>query len=170
MYSSLMPVIRMLTDMTGSRHDGLPWPGYHGLIDVPEWEAQQLVGGRNAEYPNEPPLDRSYDVLKAPALDYEDKLNLADGTPRDPESLEDFLGEELAAKIEDSRAHTERLIPLDLDDDDFDRDEPEELPEIKKPYSNAKVDVWRKYVVDSGFAAMEDVAHMPKAQLIAEWG
>lgn len=152
-----MPQIRMLVDMQGGRYDGREWPGYKGLIDVPQWEADMLIGGRNAEYPENPDLNRGWDVMKIQdTVDYESKLKLADGSDREEEEEEiDF----------------EEREPLsdDWDEDDFDRDpEPEDVtPEVKRPYTSANKAEWIDYVVEKGFTTRSDAKSMTKAQLIA---
>jgi hypothetical protein len=46
-----MPVVRMLQYISGGRHDGRDWPDPQrgdGEIEVPEWEARDLLAGRLA--------------------------------------------------------------------------------------------------------------------------
>jgi len=40
--------VRMIEGISGSRHDGQPWPAAGGTIEVPDWEADDLVGSRVA--------------------------------------------------------------------------------------------------------------------------
>jgi hypothetical protein len=47
----VMPVVRMLQYISGGRHDGRDWPDPQrgdGEIEVPDWEAQDLIAGRLA--------------------------------------------------------------------------------------------------------------------------
>lgn len=112
-----MPVIRMLVDMQGSRFDGRSWPGYYGEIEVDEWEAEQLIRGGNAEYPEKPKLDRGYDVLKVrDTTDVDSQLKLADGSDQDVTEDEDDDFESDAFDGDDWD-----------DDDDFDRDDEDDF-------------------------------------------
>lgn len=145
----------MLTAMTGTRPDGNPWPGYYGEIEVSEQEARQLVGGQNAEYVDEPELDRGWDVLKTPGLDYENKLKRADG--------------------EDQEEDAEPVPAIPLlhpaeDDDDFDRDEPEAVTRpVKRPATVDNKASWIEYAVFRGMSSTE-AENMTKAQLVAKYG
>lgn len=49
--------IRMIVGVSGYRHDGRPWPPAGGEIEVPDWEADDLIRGQNA-VPHEQPHDR----------------------------------------------------------------------------------------------------------------
>lgn len=40
--------VRMITGQSGYRHDGRPWPPMGAEIDVPAWEADDLIRGGNA--------------------------------------------------------------------------------------------------------------------------
>jgi hypothetical protein len=141
----------MLMDIQGSRYDGQPWPGYKGLIDVPEWEAEKLVGAFNAEYPDAPDLDRGFDVLKAPDPDFESNLRRLDGTEA-PEEVE----EAVIADDYDS----------DFDRDDSDNDTEPEAPEFKKPYATASKADWIAYARSKGETQADA---MTKAQLVAKF-
>lgn len=161
-YNGIMPIVRMLFDMQGLRYDGQPWPGFHGTIEVPEWEAEAMIADKVAESADEPMLNRGYDVLRAPSADYEENLERVDGQPR---SEEDDL----------RPAH---LVPVDEaedtwdDDDDFDRDDvPEEpvTPEVKRPYTNAAKSEWINYAITQG-AKRTEISEMTKAMLIDLYG
>lgn len=41
-------LVRMFDHISGGRWDGRDWPGPGGTIDVPDWEAQDLIRGRLA--------------------------------------------------------------------------------------------------------------------------
>jgi len=43
-----MRKVRMLIGVSGERHDGRRWPPAGGEIDVPDWEADDLILGQNA--------------------------------------------------------------------------------------------------------------------------
>jgi hypothetical protein len=43
-----MPVVRMIDHISGGRWDGRDWPPAHGEIEVPDWEARDLIAGRLA--------------------------------------------------------------------------------------------------------------------------
>jgi hypothetical protein len=43
-----MPVVRMQDHISGGRWDGREWPPANGTIEVPEWEAKDLIAGRLA--------------------------------------------------------------------------------------------------------------------------
>ena len=156
-------MLRMLRHMTGGRHDGQEWPPFMGLIDVPEWEAPDLVSSGNAEYPDAPVLDRGYDVLKFPDTDYESHLRREDGTEVDPDPRYVYRSEEESWKDTDSDSDND--FERDDSDNDFER-----KPEIKRPYTNANKQEWIDYVVESGFIGYGDAKNMTKAALIEEFG
>jgi len=166
----------MLTHMTTGRYDSREWPPYQGVFDVPEWEAEHLVRGGNAEYPDAPILDRGYDVLRTPDPDYESGLKLADGGPLEEGSLEAALRESgLMDLIEDSRAHPERMTAVDLDDfdNDFDRDDDDNevedvTPQVKRPSTVDNKDAWIEWAVHKG-ADRERAAAKTKKMLIADY-
>lgn len=158
-----MPIVRMLFDMQGSRYDGQPWPGFHGEIEVPEDEARNMVRDGTAEYAETPALDRGYDVLKAPSLDYEDDLKLADGTSRDEGELFHSDGHR--------DPHATGLIDEDEDtwddDDDFDRDESEPvIPSLPRPTPADNKAAWVAYAFEQGDLEADTKT---KAQLVAEY-
>lgn len=43
-----MAKVRMIVGVSGSRHDGEPWPPAGEILECPEWEAQDLINGGNA--------------------------------------------------------------------------------------------------------------------------
>ena len=146
----------MLTDMQGGRYDGQQWPGFHGLIDVPEWEAERMTCGANpmAEYTDVPELNRSYDVLKEPSLDYEQKLKFADGSSQEEEDVH-----------QDAEDWGRGVEEAGTDDDDFERDEE---PEVTPPTSADNKAAWVDYAVANG-AVREDAEAKTKAQLVSEY-
>lgn len=157
-----MPIVRILFDMQGSRYDGQFWPGYLGSIEVPEWEAESMVASGTAEYTDEPVLDRGYDVLKVPSMEYEDKLKLADGTLRDEDELFHSDGHR--------DPHATGLIEEDEDlwddDEDFDRDEPEPvILSLPRPATTDNKAAWVAYAFEQGDM---EAATKTKAQLVAD--
>lgn len=161
-YTDGMPIVRMLWDLQGGRYDGQPWPGFHGLIEVPEAEAEDMVASGIAEYADAPLLDRGYDVLKAPSLEYEDKLKFADGTPRDEDELFHSDGHR--------DPHATGLIDEDEDpwddDDDFDRDESEPvIPPLSCPATTDNKAAWVAYAFEQGDLEADTKT---KAQLVAK--
>lgn len=42
-------MVRMVRRITGLR-DGIPWPAVGGLIDLPDWEAEAVVGNGDARH------------------------------------------------------------------------------------------------------------------------
>lgn len=40
--------VKMIVGVSGERHDGRKWPPMFGEIDVPGWEADDLIRGQNA--------------------------------------------------------------------------------------------------------------------------
>lgn len=156
--------IRMLWDMQGSRYDDRPWPGYMGIIDVPEWEAEHMVSGGTAEYPDAPLLDRGYDVLKVADPNYESKLKFADGGIVGPSAISDF-------DIDDAGP------VLTVGDDDFDSDfdsydDDNEVKDVttsvKRPTAADKKEVWIEWAVSKG-ADQEEAKNKTKAALIADY-
>lgn len=43
-----MAKVRMIVGVSGTRHDGEPWPPAGETLECPEWEAQDLINGGNA--------------------------------------------------------------------------------------------------------------------------
>lgn len=149
-----MAVIRMLMTFSGGRYDGRDWPPYNGLIDVPQWEAEQLIGGGNAEPATEEELDRGYEVLRVPDPNFEDRLR--EGYEDEEEEDEDLYREDDGEEEADF-------------DEDFDRDEEaSEAPEVKQPYSSANKDTWIDYAVYKG-GDRKQVAELTKAQIISKY-
>ena len=145
--------------MQGGRYDGRPWPGYGAEMNVPPWEADDLVRAKIAEYVDEPAKDRGYDVLRTPDQYFEDHLKLADGS--DPDEAEEELREV-------------NLIPVSDDsDDDFERgdgDNEDEgvTPQVKRPSTVDNKAAWIEWAVSQG-ADREKAAAKTKAMLIADY-
>lgn len=147
-----MTRVRMLVDMQGGRHDNQQWPGYKGVIDVPQWEADQLIRGGNAEPYDAPDLNRGWDVLRAATPDYESYLERLDGEN----------------EVEDEEEGI--VVAYDDDDDDFDRrdDEDEVTTQVKRPATSDNKAAWIAWAVSQG-ATVERASAKTKAQLIADY-
>jgi hypothetical protein len=144
----------MLMHRTGSRFDNQEWPGYLGTIDVPDWEAEDLVRNGLAEYPGNPSLNRGYDVLKTADPDFESKLERLDGE-QEEEMVSQF-------EVED--------FPDDFDSD-FDRDDSaSEVTEstMKRPSTAEPKAKWIEWAVHNG-ANGNTAAEWTKAALIKEY-
>lgn len=150
--------------MTGGRYDGTEWPQYMETIDVPMWEADQLVNGRLAEFADAPVLDRGWDVLKVPDPNYESHLKFADGGIVKPSAVSDF-------DIDDAGP------VLTVGDDDFDSDfdsydDDNEVKNvttsIKRPTAADKKEVWIEWAMSKG-ADQEEAKNKTKAALIADY-
>lgn len=155
--------------MTTGRYDSREWPPYQGEFDVPEWEAEHLVKGGNAEYADAPLLDRGYDVLRNPDPDYESGLKFAAGGIIDNDPGEH--GDSVPAFLRDHGT----IIPADaLDfDNDFDRDDGDNevedvTPQVKRPSTVDNKAAWIEYAVSKG-ADRERAAAKTKAMLIADY-
>jgi hypothetical protein len=151
-----MTIVRMLRDMTGGRHDGRSWPGYKGLIDVPEWEAKDLVTGANAEYPDAPDLDRGYDVLRVAHPNFESGLRRLDG------SVPSEAEEEEEAVVLDYDSDFDR----DDSDNDFGCEELVTVP-VKRPVTTDNKAAWIEYARSKGDMEADSKT---KAKLIEEYG
>lgn len=128
--------------MTGGRYDGQEWPGYRGLIDVPEWEAENLIRQGYAEPPDAPELDRGYDVLSVQEADYESKLRRLD-SGGEPE-------EEDPRYVHQPEGEADCDSDFDRDDGDNDFEREEVTPPVKKPRTvDPKAD-WIKYARSKG--------------------
>jgi hypothetical protein len=146
----------MITHMTTGRYDGREWPDYNEIFDVPEWEAEHLVGGGNAEYPDKPPLDRGFNVLKAADTDYESKLDRVGGEEAD---------------VYEPEVHRPDTSEFDFDSD-FDRDDSDSEvsePEMKRPAVADKKAAWIEWAVHNG-ANGDAAEESTKAALIEEYG
>lgn len=154
-----MVYVRMLRHLTGGRYDGQEWPGYLGLIDVPEWEAENLVRQGYAESPDAPELDRGYNVLKVPDPDYESHLKRADGVEE----------EEDPRYVHQSEEETDYDSDFERDDGDNDFEREEITPPVKRPYTSATKAEWIKYAVYLGANRLE-VMEMTKNALIEKFG
>lgn len=149
----------MLTHMTCGRYDNREWPPFLGLIDVPQWEAEHLIGGGNAEYPDNVLLNRGFDVLKVADVNYEATLKPVDYVEDD----------------DDPRyVRKTHLVPVEENDDDYDSDfdrddydsDFDRAPEVKRPYSNANKAEWIDYVVERGLATQSEAKNLTKAALM----
>lgn len=155
-----MTVIRMRRHMTGGRHDGQEWPPYMGLIDVPEWEAKELVASENAEWPDDPELDRGYDVLKIAATDYEKHLKGPDGEDPDVDPRYAHHTEDVQDLVHDD-------FDIDFERDDSDSDfsrEPEE--KLPRPKQADNKQAWVDYVVNRGYISYGDAKNLTKNALM----
>jgi hypothetical protein len=143
----------MLMTMSGGRYDNRPWPPYYGTIDVPQWEADQLIGGQNAEYADEPELDRGYNVLETPDPGWEAKLKGEEPEKNLPETmLQPVSGDFLD----------------DVDDDDFERDEPVKQ-KMQRPAPADNKAAWVEWAIANG-ANGNQASSQTKVQLISEYG
>lgn len=153
-----MTTVRMLRHFTGGRYDSQEWPGYRGLIDVPEWEATDLIQQGYAELPGAPELDRGYSVLKQPDPAYESRLKRLDG--------------EEDTELEEPDDEREDTGDFDFDSD-FERDdsgsEIAETLSVKRPSTVDLKAKWVEWAVLHG-ADEDGAASMTKAQLIQEYG
>lgn len=156
-----MTVVRMLQHMTGGRYDGRQWPGYGALFDVPEWEAEELLTAHIAESPENPELNRGYDVLAIEDTDYEPKLKRLNGEEPQPEEEEEF------EERDDINGFD---FDSDFDRDDSDSEVSEPVPHnMKRPRTVDNKDAWIEWAVHNG--ANENSARaQTKAALIAEYG
>ena len=152
----------MLIHRTGGRYDGQEWPPYLGEIELPQWEADDMIKHGTAEPVNAPKLDRGYDVLKVPDPDFESHLQPVDFCDDDEE-------EELR-KVHLTPVDESEDFDRDFDDNDFDRVVPEPAKRaMKRPTTVAAKSQWIEWAVYNG--ASEVVASaQTKAQLIAEYG
>lgn len=150
-----MTLVRMLVDWRGGgRANGGEWPAYGGLIELDEWEAEQVIRGGNAELASEEELERGYDVLRIPDPNFEDRLR--EGYDEEAEETDEDLSREEPEEVDFG--------------DDFDRDEDDtEVTEIKRPYTNANKDEWIDYAAYKG-ADRKEVAELTKAQIISKYG
>jgi hypothetical protein len=146
----------MLRHFTGGRYDGRDWPVYNALFNVPQWEADMLVGGGNAEYPDEPELNRGWDVLKAADVDYEHNLH---GGDTDPD--------------EDPRYAHHNSAPVEAGDFDNDFDGPDsdsdfDEPNLKlpRPKQQDSKQAWVDYVVSLGVISYGDAKNLTKNALM----
>lgn len=149
----------MIMSMQGARYDGREWPGYNGLLDVPEWEANDLINSGLAELPDEEPLNRNYEVLREPDPDFEYRLKYGMAPEQAEEEDDDFGYEE-----------------PDDEDDDFDRDSDDEPAEqepvaekVHKPKTTDNKAAWLVYANSLG-ANIVDGESVTKAHLVSSYG
>ncbi len=154
----------MIITMSGTRADNRSWPPYHGEIEVDEWEAEALVKGHHAEYTIHPPLDRGWDILRAPDPEIEEKLRWKqEAVPVD--GLVDLIFSEVQDEEDDD----------DFDrhdgDSDFDRDEvvTAKVKPVKRPVTTDSKAEWVKWAVQNG-AEEKHALENTKAQLVAKYG
>lgn len=153
-----MTRVRMLIHRTGGRYDGQEWPGYLDIIDVPHWEAENLVAEGHAELPDAPLLNRGYDVLKAADVDYAANLKRVDGT-------EEEVDPRYVHRVEEKKEVPD--FDNDFDDDDSVNDFEDE-PEIKlpRPKQQDNKQAWVDYVVNQGYVSYGDAKNMTKNALM----
>jgi len=150
----------MLIHRTGGRYDGQEWPPYLGEIELPQWEADDMIRHGTAEPVNAPKLDRGYDVLKVPDPDFESRLQPVDGEEN----------EEVSEETEDREDISGFDFDSDFDRDDSDRDTSEPVKRaIKRPTTVAAKSQWIEWAVHNG-ASESTASGQTKAQLIAEYG
>ena len=153
----------MLVHRTGSRYDGKDWPPYQGTIDLPQWEADDLIRDGLAEDPAAVQLDRGYAVLKEASPDYEDKLKPVDYDEEEEDPR--YVRKAHPAPVQEADDYDSDFDREDSDED-FDREPAVTEPQVKRPYANAKKDEWIRYVVDRGFIEYGDAKNLTKAALM----
>jgi hypothetical protein len=120
-----MAEVQMLCSIQGGRGDGREWPPFMGIIDVPDGEAEDLVNGALAQWPEDP--------------------DTGDSEPEDvPED------EDAEADFEDSDEDAEAEP-----DEDFDNDEEPLPDVKRKPYVNESRNKWITYAVSRGMPPEE---------------
>ena len=160
-----MVYVRMLIHRTGERYDNREWPPYLGEIDLPQWEADDMIRYGTAEYVDAPVLDRGYDVLKAPDLDYESKLKLADGGIIE---REDDNSDAVPLFLDNST-----VVDSDDFDDDFesvegDNEVGEVTTVVKRPSTVDNKAAWVEWAVSKG-ADREEAKAKTKNALMADY-
>ena len=156
-----MTVVRMLIHRTGGRFDGQAWPPYLDTIDVPQWEADELIAEGHAALPEDYLLDRGYDVLKVPAVDYESGLKVkgVEEEEVDPRYVHHTHEDREVADFDSD-------FDRDDSDDDFEREEV--TAPVKRPTTVDTKARWIEWAVFKG-ATEAKAAAMTKAQLIKEY-
>lgn len=86
--------VRMIEGISGGRHDGTPWPPKGGLLQVPDWEGEQLVRGQLAMPAAPPPPPKQLAAIEETAPSVAEVVvtapptadDLAAPSPSDPKS------------------------------------------------------------------------------------
>lgn len=156
--------VRMLVGVSGSRHDGRPWPPVDGEIEVPGWEADDLIAGGNAV-----PAGRR---VKEKDAGWEPPGTTLTTRPGDPET-EDIP--DAQAPVAEVAAVPDPAAPRDPEDE-HDRLEAvadgTEQPEYRPPAVPAPSEpkqAWIDYAVACG-AEQDKAAAMTKADLMSRYG
>ena len=74
--------VRMVRQITGLR-DGIPWPAAGGEIDLPDWEAEALIGNGDAKPVNAGgPSDDHGDPGGVAVMPSDEAVPSSEGTPQ----------------------------------------------------------------------------------------
>lgn len=145
--------IRMLIGVSGSRHDGRPWPAASGEIDVPGWEAEDLIRAQ----------------IAVDAGQADDEPVVPDPVPGESRPPSQIEGEELAA----AQYKPEPVAPPEVSA----VAEVSPVAEVATgpedpataPAPNAPKQAWIDYAVSQG-ADVHAAGNMTKADLMSRYG
>lgn len=172
--------VRMRYQMSGGRHDGQPWPALNGTIDVPEWEARDLIRAEIAVPADSASKEVAGELAEQPTPGHPSKIDV-----RPPSQIE---GEELAAQaaaeqgdpaaVAESSEPSGELPSLARDvagldeaggDGNAAQDAAESSSVAGSPGPSAPKAAWIAYAISQG-ADEDTTAAMTKADLMSRYG
>lgn len=132
------------------RQDGRTWPPFNGTIAVGDEEALDLVTAGIAVYEeDEPvPVHDGFDTLKVMLPGYREP---------EPEQEDEFEDDEKDEEDAEDETVAGQEEPGTRD------------ASVKRPYGNARKDVWVKYAISQG-ELPESARAMTKEELLQEYG
>lgn len=142
--------VRMLIGVSGERHDGRRWPPAGGEIDVPGWEADDLILGQNA--------------VEAGAADPEPD---PDPVP-DPEPADEVPPGTLAEPWPVAETVAEPVVTGDASADP--PAEPDAVQPAVAPPPSAPKQAWIDYAIQAHAADPAEATAMTKADLMSRYG
>lgn len=147
-------VVRMVSHITGGRHDGRPWPDAGALIEVPEWEGRDLISGRMATLPSPAEQQAWHDEHVRPAAE------AAEAEAVEAEQLAEGSGPEIVMSPPDPRAEVSAVTPS--------YGQPAAAGEAPSP--SAPKQAWVDYAVSTGKIDVHAAQAMTKADLMHDFG
>ena len=164
-----MAWVRMLVGISGGRHDGRVWPPAGHPIEIPDWEAEHLIAGGNAEPHDGPEPER--EPLLPPPPERDPVPEVVSVAPPEVSPLAEVSPVAGTSGTEE-QAHAPEPEPATVvPEPDAAPPAPEEVPEAgsAQPSPSAPKKAWIDYAVSQG-ADVHEVSAYTKIDLMSRYG
>lgn len=170
MAERMLPV-RMRYQISGSRHDGRPWPPGGGTIEVPEWEFRDLLRGGHAD-PHGREADEAWAAMRElPERGRPSKIDPPEPAEPAGGGEAEAAGEEMTEPVPEplvaGAVAAEGKAGEADQQDSAGAAEPAEPPRVPGPA--AVKQEWIDYAISQG-ADPDKAAAMTKADLMSRYG